>query len=383
MPTTELPLAIKYRPRKLSQVVGQDHVVESIRNFLAKGRIPNTILISGPYGSGKTTLARLLCLYLNCENPKDSKEGVEPCLKCQSCKSMKLALLGRGDHPDLVEIDAATKRGIADMKGLQSIAELAPTYNYRLIVLDECQEITHQGWRSNLKILEHPPGSTKYVLPTTNPEKLPETIVSRSFRLALQKCSTSSLSALLNRVAKKEGYALKKRTRLRIVDLSGNHPRDALQLLENVLNYMEAKKVEPSAIEKHFPKIFDQSAVYKTYRAVQHWWTAIWAGDAVGAFKALDSADNYTSFLDQAILIFRNIVRAWMSKSLVDRSKMWALRETKFPGSKVTKKTIDPIAQILDRLTTAQSRVKSFEVDAIAIIEQTTLELLDLTTAWR
>jgi DNA polymerase III gamma/tau subunit len=296
---------------------------------------------------------------------------------------MKSAILGRGDHPDLVEIDAATKRGIDDMRSLQTVAELAPTYNHRIIVLDECQEITPAGWKSNLKTLEHPPGQTKYILCTTDPEKLPNTIVSRSFRLALQMVETAPLSKLLSRVAKKEGAKLSKKVRHRLVDLSGNHPRDALQLLENVLNYMETRGVEPTDIDKHFPKIFAQSEVYKTYKAVQHWWTAIWAGKITQAYKALDSADNHVFFLEQAILVFRNIVRQWIDNKLVDRSKMWALRDTRFPPPKVGRKHLKEAAAILDKLTVAQTRVKTFQVDSKAIIEQITIELIGLSSGWK
>lgn len=373
------PLAIKYRPRLLDQVVGQEGAVNSIRGFLKSKVIPHSILISGPYGSGKTTLARLICLYLNCEDP-DKKN--EPCQKCSSCIAMKDVIAGVGDHPDVAELDAATKRGIDDMRDLQRIAELSHTYNHRCIILDECQELTPQAWKAMLKTLEHSPGSTVFILCTTDPEKLPPTIISRSQRLNLVKVETQALASLLKKIAAKEGIELKKKARLQLVELSGNHPRDALQLLEVVVNYVALQKKPPKDLQKHFPKIFAQAEVYKTYVAVQKWWSSIFAAKYGDSLKAIDSADNHVFFTSQAILVFRNIVRQWVDPGLVDRQKFWALKQVKFPAAKVGRNHIQEASLMMEKLLIAEARVKGFQHDALAVLDHLTLDLVGITKPW-
>ena len=194
--------------------------------------------------------------------------------------------------------------------------------------------------------------------------------------------STTALSQLLKKIAKKEGYPIKKKTRLRLVDLSGNHPRDALQLLESALNYMEYHGIEPTKLEKHFPKIFSQSEVYKTYIAVQNWWTAVFLGTFDRSFSAIDEADNVVFFLDQAILVWRNIIRQWINPKLVDKSKFWALKKVQFPDAKTGRKHIKDASVILDKLMVAQAKVKSFQHDAHAVIEQVTIDIVLLTKKW-
>lgn len=226
-------LAVKYRPRTFKGLVGQKETISVLRGVFKSGKIPATILLEGATGSGKTTCARLISLYLNCETGK-------ACGKCDNCK-----FILAGSHPDVVEKDMGTNNKVDDARALVKSAQAAPIMGRkRIFILEECHGMTKDAARALLRTLEEPPKNTVFLLATTNPEKLLPTIVNRCLRLTLKTIDKDDIVTHLLDVAEREGYDLKKQKGAKsalgmIADFSGGHMRDALALLEYILYAIE------------------------------------------------------------------------------------------------------------------------------------------------
>jgi DNA polymerase-3 subunit gamma/tau len=219
----------RYRPKLFANVVGQREALAIIEGRLRRSW-PEATLIYGPSAVGKTTVARILGRRLNCGAPN----GIEPCLKCESCQER--------EHPDITEVNAAADRGIDTIRYLGEQAELAPRYKARVFVLDECHAITPAGYQAFLKALEEPPPSSKFVLLTTDPEALPRTILSRCVHLRLSPVSVPDISLALTRVAKKLKIVLTPEDCNAVAEAAGGRVRDALHLLEQALALKDADK---------------------------------------------------------------------------------------------------------------------------------------------
>ncbi len=222
-------LARKWRPRSFADVIGQDHVVRALANALDSGRIHHAYLFTGTRGVGKTTLARILAKALNCETGLSSK----PCGKCQACVD-----IDAGRFVDLLEVDAATNTKVDEMRELLETAQYAPVSGrYKVYIIDEVHMLSKSAFNAMLKTLEEPPGHVEFVLATTDPQKLPITVLSRCLQFNLKNLPPPLIVEHLAGILQAEGIAFE-RTALELLGRAAEgSARDALSLLDQAIAY--------------------------------------------------------------------------------------------------------------------------------------------------
>src|SRR6201992_3382272 len=198
-------LARKYRPQRFADVAGQDHVTVTLMNALTQNRIAHGYIFSGHRGIGKTTIARILAMALNCRNAIGSelRPTAEPCEICESCTEIKA-----GNAVDVIEIDAATNRGIDEIRELRDAARYRPARDkYKIYILDEAHQITDAAFNALLKTLEEPPDHIVFMLATTQPEDIPQTIRSRCQHYSFHAVRFDDIVAELTQIADHEKLA--------------------------------------------------------------------------------------------------------------------------------------------------------------------------------
>lgn len=231
MKLESVSLAVKYRPRRLQDLIGQDHIAAQIKGMFSSGKMPAAIMLSGGTGLGKTTTARMIARMVNCRN--FNVETMEVCGECPSCKM--------DEHPDVLELNAADSRGIDDVRSLIQQARNMPTLgNKRIFVLDESQQFSPQAQQALLRPLEEPPKHTLWIICTMSPEKVLPAISKRCLSLHVKPVEPEVLVKRLYRIAKREGLDFKEledggKVLRTIADLADGGVRSSVQLLESVL----------------------------------------------------------------------------------------------------------------------------------------------------
>ena len=222
-----LVLARKWRPRTFPELLGQDSVVRALRFALSEGRVPHAYLFSGIRGVGKTTVARLLAKALNCEQGM----GPDPCGKCSACQE-----IDAGRFADLIEVDAASRTKVDDTRELLDNVQYAPTRGrYKVYLVDEVHMLSTHSFNALLKTLEEPPPHVKFILATTDPQKLPVTVLSRCQKFALRRLTDTQIRDHMAAILREEGMEYDDEALVALSRAAEGSVRDALSLLDQAI----------------------------------------------------------------------------------------------------------------------------------------------------
>ena len=224
-----LVLARKWRPKRFSELVGQEHVVRALTNALDSGRVHHAFLFTGTRGVGKTTIARIFAKSLNCEEGTSA----EPCGQCSTCLD-----IDSGRYLDLLEIDAASNTGVDDVREVIENAQYMPSRGkFKVYLIDEVHMLSKAAFNALLKTLEEPPGHVKFLLATTDPQKLPVTVLSRCLQFNLKRLDEDQISGQISKILAAEGIAADDSAIRQIAKAADGSLRDGLSLLDQAIAY--------------------------------------------------------------------------------------------------------------------------------------------------
>ncbi|MDQ6420258.1 DNA polymerase III subunit gamma/tau [Paenibacillus sp. LHD-117] len=238
---THIALYRAWRPQTFQDMVGQQHIIQTLQNAIRENRVSHAYLFNGPRGTGKTTTAKVLAKAVNCERGP----AIEPCNECDACKGITA-----GHIMDVIEIDAASNRGIDEIRDIRDKVRYAPSeVRYKVYIIDEVHMLTSEAFNALLKTLEEPPGHVIFILATTEPHKLPATIISRCQRFDFRQVSLQEQTQRLSQICAEEGISADEDAIAYIARLSEGGMRDAISLLEQVSAFGNSRITLEAAVD--------------------------------------------------------------------------------------------------------------------------------------
>ena len=301
-------LARRWRPQRFGDVVGQEHVTKTLQNAIAAGRIAHAYLFSGPRGTGKTTVARILAKAVNCQ----AGPSPEPCGKCDTCKE-----ISAGSSIDIIEIDAASNRGIDDIRELRESVKYAPVSGrYKVYIIDEAHMLTVEAFNALLKTLEEPPEHVIFILATTEPYKILPTILSRCQRFDFRMLSRQEIIDRLRSLAKADNISVEDEALSLIADSADGGMRDAESIMDQALSFGDGK-LETEEVSKLLG--------LGPYRLLDQLIEKILQGDGPGSVETLGVLTDYGADISQCLkrLVYylRDIMRYKVNPDLINASE--------------------------------------------------------------
>jgi len=293
--------ALKWRPNSFDEIVGQPHIVSTLKNAIEKNRLAHAYLFAGPRGVGKTSTARILAKALNC------KEGptVKPCGKCSCCLE-----ISQSRSLDVIEIDGASNTGVEDVRSLRENVKFAPVSgNFKIYIIDEVHMFSISAFNALLKTLEEPPEFVKFLFATTHPDKIPSTVLSRCQRLDFRRISAMEIAAQLEKIVKSEKISVDKEVLFAIAKTSDGALRDAESILDQLVSFSKEKISLKDVIS--ILGLVEQEALFEiTDKIIQK--------DPKKALNLLnriiDDGKDVSVFLNNLIEHFRNLMIAKVTK---------------------------------------------------------------------
>ena len=221
----------KYRPKSFSDVYGQDIIVKTLKNLIKNDKLSHAYLFTGPRGTGKTSCAKLFSKVINCNNPVDG----DACNECENCK-----IFNSNQNPDIIEIDAASNNGVDEIREIKNNSNLVPSFSkYKVYIIDEVHMLSQGAFNALLKTLEEPPKHVIFILATTDPQKMPSTVISRCQRYDFNSISNEKVVECLEKIVNNESIKIETDALMEIALSSSGGLRDAIGLLDQVSNFNE------------------------------------------------------------------------------------------------------------------------------------------------
>ena len=350
----------RYRSQTFAEVIGQEHVTRTLKNAIANGQVAHAYLLSGSRGIGKTSIARIIAKAVNCPKAKDG----DPCDACESCVAIR-----DGRYLDLIEIDAASNRGVDEMRDLREKVRFAPSMGqYKVYVIDEAHQLTNDAFNALLKTLEEPPAHVIFVLATTEAQRIPATIVSRTQRFDLRRIPHQKMVQQLAAIAKSEQWAVEPAALEAIARHAQGSLRDAESILDQVATFAEGKVRVGDVDELLGSTDWEEtSALFDAIAAND-------AAKAVGLVRTLvDDGRDLRLFVRRAMDHMRALVLVRASGTLPETAteSVGAVLRTQAPLF-----SLDRLARIAHRLIEAEQQLRTGEGTPLPL----ELALLDLTT---